>query len=247
LLFCGLYLTAAAQEKGYVYADTALLNDNAEETIPEDLFTDTAFYLRPVSVSPDTIVALKNKKAFAYLKDIENKLRTQKKDAGFTLPPKRSSPSFIDRLFNTSFLRVFLWILAAVFIVFILYKLFSTDGVFQRAAEDKLVGEKEAETKNYTKDDYGKLVQQSCRLGDYRMAVKYLFLQTLHMLGERNVIEYASDKTNDSYLREIPGGMKNDFRKLVLNFEYTWYGNLRISREVFEKIENEFIAFERKI
>jgi hypothetical protein len=91
------------------------------------------------------------------------------------------------------------------------------------------------------------LIQQSYKLGDYRVAVKYLFLKTLHQLAGRSFIEYAVDKTNYQYLREISPDKRNEFSKLVLNYEYIWYGNVNIGRELYDNLEKDFTAFQHKI
>lgn len=251
LLFSALYHTAHAQEKEFIYADSSLLTtederQEEEEGIVEEI-PDTTLYKRPLYISTDTIASLKRMKDFAYLSSIDSLLKTQQNQQEAKTKNENRPLSFLDRLFNSSFLKIFFWSIVSGLVLFILFRLFITQGAFHRPAANKNVEEKEEEGKVYTQSDYSKLVQQSCRLGDYRSAVKYLFLRTLQQLSDYSYIEYASDKTNYRYLQEIPADKKNEFSRLILNYEYIWYGNLHIKRSVYEKVESEFTAFQKKI
>lgn len=249
LLFNGLYLTTHAQEKEHVYADSSLLTSedaNEEEEIVEEI-PDTTLFKRLVIISPDTIASLKRKKDFAYLSSMDSLLKAQQEQDVANTKNTNRSLSLLDRLFNSPVLKILFWIMAAGVVLFILFRLFTTHGVFRRASAGKDVEEKGEKEQVYTQSDYSKLVQQSCRLGDYRSAVKYLFLRTLQQLSDHSYIEYASDKTNYRYLQEISADKKKEFSRLILNYEYIWYGNLHIERGAYEKVESEFTAFQQKI
>jgi hypothetical protein len=248
LLFNATCLSAHAQEEPLVYVDSTEL---ATEDVSDEVFVeevpDTVLFKRQVMISADTIALLKRKKDFRYMPYLDSLLKKQQEEDEAKLKNAGRSLSFFARIFNAPLLQILFWIIAAGVVLYILTRLFITQGVFRRGYANKEVEEKEEEEKIYTQNDYSKLIQQSCRLGDYRSAVKYLFLRTLQQLADNSWIEYASDKTNYRYLQEIPADKKKEFARLILNYEYIWYGNLHIERTVYEKIESEFTSFQQKI
>ena len=249
LLFMGWHLIALPQENTYIDRDSSLLSqdDKIETAEIEDAIPDTTLLLRHVYISPDTISIIRNKKEFAYMSSIDSLLRKQRDQNMARFKNEKPSFSFFDRLFNSSFFKIISWLVVVGLVLFILYKLIITQGIFRKVFSKKEIEEEAEDKKLYTQSDYLKLIHQSCLLGDYRAAVKYLFLRTLQQLSDRSYIEYASDKTNYRYLREIPANKRNEFSRLILNYEYIWYGNMHIRREVYEKVEAEFTAFEKKL
>ena len=250
LLFSGICNTTHAQDKEFIYADSSLLKpDDAkpdESTITEDI-PDTTLATRLLIISPDTIAAQKRKKEFAYVSNLDSLLKAQQSQDAANIRNTGKSLSFFEKLINSPALKMIFWLVTAGIVLFILIRLFTTEGVFRRTSPGKHAEEIEEEEKIYTPSDYSKLVHQAYKLGDYRSAVKYLFLRTLQQLSEHSYIEYASDKTNYRYLQEIPADKKKDFSRLVLNYEYIWYGHLHIERQAYEKVESEFTAFQQKI
>jgi Domain of unknown function (DUF4129) len=80
-----------------------------------------------------------------------------------------------------------------------------------------------------------------------RLAMRYLFLKTLQKLNERELINFAADKTNSQYAREIPAAKRNEFANLALYYEYIWYGNVGVQKETFDGIKTKFDTFLNKI
>ena len=61
--------------------------------------------------------------------------------------------------------------------------------------------------------------------GNYRLAVRLGYLQVLHALSARHLIDWQPDKTNHHYLRELVGtAWQAGFGTLTRQFEYAWYG-----------------------
>jgi len=82
--------------------------------------------------------------------------------------------------------------------------------------------------------------------GDYRLAVRLLFLEQLKRLTERNLIDWQPYKTNYDYLAELEGkAILDRFQKLTLAYEYVWYGGFELDEGRFEELEQQFRAFLR--
>jgi hypothetical protein len=142
----------------------------------------------------------------------------------------------------------FLWGLAACFVGFILYQLFLSKGVFtkSRSTPKAVQIEDEIDEENLS-NDFDALYRRAYNAGDMRLSMRYLFLKTLQKLNERELIQFAADKTNSQYAREMPAGKRNEFASLALYYEYIWYGNVSVQKEIFDGITTKFNAFLNKI
>lgn len=257
------FLCAAhAQEKKYVYQDTALMQqddapvvaspveDEAVDTKTEDK-TDTTLYFNKLKVSPDTVEGWKNARAFAYARYLDSLLKAKQMKEELKKPESTapSGPSWLDRVFASPVTKVVFWSLAAVFILFILYRLFLAQGIFRGKTASKNTEQPTVTEEVITAEsDFDVMIRQALQAGNYRLAVRYLYLQTLHKLADKKLVELAVDKTNYQYVQEIgQPALRNDFASLTLSYEYVWYGEFMIDNSIYHQIENGFTGFNRKI
>lgn len=226
-------------------ADT--LNQIIDDKGQEVLLTDTILTIRAINLSEDTIRQWKNKKEFGYIKNLDSLLKipdeNESRPGNFRIP----STSLLDRIFSGTLFKLILWMLAAFFVLAVVYQFFKNRGIFKRQFTKGVAEEDVSVEDDKLEKDYDKLLHQNHKLGDYRMALRYQFLKTLQLLRHHNHIEYAADKTNSQYMRELPVHWQNDFAKLILNYEYVWYGNFVINKEQYEPIQELYIAFQKKI
>jgi hypothetical protein len=214
------------------------------------LSADTMLVARPLFIEPDTIKAWKNKKEFAYIKNLDSLLKALQEKANKPVATRKqqaSERSRVNDFLAAPFFRTLLILLALFFVAVILYHLLKNQAIFTRSIVAMPAREEQAGEDDLLENDYEQLVHQAFKLSDYRMAVRYLFLYTLQQLKDKNLVEFARDKTNSRYAREIPEPLRNDFSKLVLAYEYAWYGNFAVSREQFEIIQKQFSSFFHKI
>lgn len=139
----------------------------------------------------------------------------------------------LERVLSSGIIQVLLWMIAISFVLFILYKLFLSEGIFKRSRRSSVVTEIAEPALEKTVLDYDKLLHQSVKLADFRMAVRYLFLKTLARLSEKEYIQRSVDKTNYQYLQEIGIDKRKEFASLILTYEYSWYGNFPVTQEMF--------------
>ena len=269
--FAILFFTAATAQKKYVYQDstlsqaealydsTVVVKESIEEnyTVPkgqteDTIYIDTTLYYNSPVVSPDSVAAWKNLKDFAYVKKLDSLLKAQqqkekKKEKVKDTEP--AGPNFLSRLLSSGGLQIFLWVLAIFFVLFILYKLFLTEGFFRKTPKAAKTNTPEvAEEIINGESDFEIMIRQAVQSGNYRLAVRYQYLQTLHKLANKNLIELAADKTNHQYVREIKNqNYQKGFAALTLNYEYVWYGGFDIEKNIYQKIESNFTGFNQKI
>ena len=266
LFFCA---SSVAQEKKYVYSDSSLLNP-PDETVSYDsviappaeeqtgeatneniVEIDTALLYTSYIVPKDTVDAWKKDKNFAYVQYLDSLLKAQQrnqKKQQEQMEEHPSSPSWLDRLFSSNGLQYFLWFVAGAFILFILYNLFLAEGVFRRNPKNTVAATPDVEEELIDHEsDFDKLIRTAIQSGNYRLAVRYHYLQTLHLLAAKNQVQLAADKTNYQYVNELVNkNYQNDFAGLTLNYEYVWYGEFAIEELVYEKLKTAFISFNNK-
>ena len=255
LFFC----TAAvqAQDKKYEVLDTVVSFDAPKEEITEyktndTLFIDTALYYDQLELSPDSVNEWKKQEAFSYVKNLDSLLKNrQKKTSQKEAEQEKdvSGPGWLSSLFSSGIFHFFLWSIAIIFVLFVLYNLFLTEGAFRKNTRSSKAAEPEAEEEVITREsDFEVMIRQAVQSGNYRLAIRYHYLQTLHKLADRNLITLAGDKTNYQYVREIANqNYQNDFAGLTLNYEYVWYGEFAIEEIIYRRLETGFAQFNSKI
>lgn len=260
LLFaqCSFFLCPAQKEQEYLYQDSSIIypdsvtnnvsdsenENNDQAAVISQPTIDTTLYDNQISISRDSLNELKAKKEFAYAKNLDSLLKEWKKDNETRVMAQPENDSVIDRFFSATATRYVLWGLAIFFIVFIIYRLFFAEGFFQRRiAVAKVIAVKEEDdVTNGT--DYDQLISSAIAVQNYRLAVRYLYLQSLQKLAEAGVINFVHDKTNAQYVRELNGKpYKNEFTNLTRNYEFIWYGDFAVDAILYSKINQSFSQF----
>lgn len=182
---------------------------------------------------PDTALnELRKDKAFWYANEVFKK-KQAKQEQSFTAQP----------LFQT-----ILWIIIITgFVVFLfMYLANSNISLFRRSSVVN-ANEEEIEETDIFSIEYQKEIEAAINSGDYRLAVRLLFLQLLRNLSDRNIIQYKSDSTNMDYLLQLrTTNLYSGFAWLARNYEYSWYGHFDIDKEKFDLIKKEFEKFDYK-
>jgi hypothetical protein len=108
--------------------------------------------------------------------------------------------------------------------------------------------EMEEETDDIFGINYQKEIEKATKAGDYRLAIRLMFLRQLKKLSDRNIIQYTHDRTNFDYLLQMrSSNLYGDFFRLTRNYEYSWYGQFDIDAGKFSLISKEFDNFDRKM
>ena len=83
--------------------------------------------------------------------------------------------------------------------------------------------------------DFNNEISTALDCGDYRLAIRLLYLQTLRTLSDNKLIDWQIHKTPTEYLYEIRNQeLKSLFRELTNRFLQVRYGNYTASFELFE-------------
>jgi hypothetical protein len=78
--------------------------------------------------------------------------------------------------------------------------------------------------------------RQLSSAGNYRSAIRYLYISSLLMLDERGLVRYDRSKTNREYLRTVAGQptLSEPLNDVIGVFDRVWYGNKEIDQAGFE-------------
>lgn len=217
--------------------------------VPGNNIADTILYKHDISIALDSVDAWKAEKKFAWAKNLDSLLKEKEHEFMNDGDYKSNhSSSFLQNFFSLTIVRFLLWAVVVIVVLFIIYRLFISKGIFRRTSStSSLKSLEDIQQQVENASDYDALIRQSFNRADYRMAIRYQFLKTLHLLTDKGLLQHSTDKTNFQYVQEIAMDKRKDFSSLVLNYEYVWYGHLNIAREQYEQMEKKYIAFYNKI
>lgn len=103
-------------------------------------------------------------------------------------------------------------------------------------------------TEDIHRIDFAKELEAATETGNFRLAVRLLYLQALKQLADRRLIDWKPDKTNQQYAYELAGQPFGPmFNTLTRDFEYVWYGNFPVGKEQFAQIQEQFGLFGRQL
>lgn len=96
--------------------------------------------------------------------------------------------------------------------------------------------------------DFDSLVQSAVNEGEYRRAVRLLYLESLKTLSKRGWIDWQINKTNHDYQLELSNTrVAMPFDDLTLHYEYVWYGDFPIDGERYQRVEQVFRNFQKRL
>lgn len=96
--------------------------------------------------------------------------------------------------------------------------------------------------------DIDKLINEAVSKGDFKTAFRYCYLRSLQLMNDKKLIDWKPFKTNYDYYSEFKSDRtKPQFKQLYLGFEYMWYGDGHITKEVFEDYKKEFDKFNQQL
>lgn len=250
LILLLLPLLATAQDQDEEYSE-----DSVEETIaprvpavPHQLW-DMQQVVTPDSLSDDyygdrlvlRVVPEKLVKEFKADKTLRYDKKKKAED------PKKYEwlMRVVEALFN--FFRNFYWlfyVLIGVLLILWLVNYLKKTGFNLRFKENAVVTSTVLSDEELDLQTYEQQIQAAIAAGRFRIAVRLLYLQTLRLLADKNVISFSKEKTNASYLRAMAQTQwYKAFANLTLDYEYIWYGEIPVNDEQFKNIHTHFSQF----
>jgi len=215
-------------------------DDDKDDQAPPEYFADTLSQ-NYRSIVFDSVEAINADKGFYYKRYMDSLLRaSQKKPEKVKKPVDFRGSGFFNSIFGIIF-----WILAIGLFCYIVYQLFLSNSSFFSRSRKNVAADIAVTTETNTNDPEARL-RNAIKNGNYRLAIRYLYLQTLLRLADRKLIEINSNKTNYEYVNEVRRHkFANEFASLTLKYEYVWYGEYPVDEKLFEQIQGSFTQFNK--
>lgn len=153
-------------------------------------------------------------------------------------------------IFQKQWFKTLIWMLIiGVFISVLIFYLASSNIRLFRKAPGKISS---ADDQLTEEDIYALNFEKEIRLAisnaNYRLATRLLYLQTLKLLSEKDLIRFSHERTNNDYLFELMGTpYYRDFFRITRDFNYTWYGHFPLTEDSFNAIQNDFAHFKQQL
>lgn len=214
---------------------------------------DESSGLEPVKFDRSRIDNYKNSKDFEYL-------QTSEKDNWWTRFKKwvnEKYKQFLNWLFGdykASPLLAFiieiipfvLLVLMLALIAWLFSRLNPGGRILQQPKTSQVfLSEEEELVKN---EDLPALIKEAVRNGQFRLAVRYYYLNELRKLDNLDLIEYEFQKTNRDYNSELKDeNIRKHFAEITMLYEFIWYGSFQVSESDYRLVEKGFLRMEQSL
>lgn len=232
-------LAAATQQPGGDTTLERLLNDAPENA--GDTVTETKVeYMPPVPVVqrqvPDSVIQrLQRSKDFAYANDPEY-WRWNRGEA------QKSKPGPLSGL-----LRIVFYVMLTAAFIYALYLIIVSNKLHLFYSSSKV---KKGDTGpgEEAEENIDQKISEAIAAGQYRVAIRYMYIKTLRLLDEKGWIKFSARHTNIDYVNALdkrPGGEL--FRFITKNYEYVWYGEFELKSRHFDYLHKKFEEFHKRL
>ena len=150
------------------------------------------------------------------------------------------------RLVSGVLMRLIAYILVGILIVSVLYMIFANVKIDKEVKLDEATLMEDIE--DIEEIDADSEYKKAIANGNYRLAIRMLFIKSLQKLSAKDIIEWENEKTNRDYAREIEDlKLKQSFRKNASIYELVWYGDIDLDMQRFRAYDLEMNKFNNAI
>lgn len=111
--------------------------------------------------------------------------------------------------------------------------------------EDKTASYFKSIEENLETTDLDPEINKAIKAGQYDIALRLLYLNTLKLLHLKEIINFQPNTPNGAYVKALQNHNPHDqrFSNLTAWFESVWYGKKSIDRSMFDKLHTRFRNF----
>ncbi len=220
--------------------------DDEEKSAEDEYFwekeyqDDSWMQYKERNISDSALKKMQQDDDFWYANAVFNKEKKKEKNQGAYVP-----------LGQRTWFQTLIWIIiVGGFVTFLIMYLAGTEvGLFRKKSVPVNSKEEEEEMpEDIFAINYQKEIDKAAAQGNYRLAVRLMFLRLLKHMSEKNVINYKQDKTNLDYLMHLYSTRYyHDFFRITRHYEYSWYGKFEVSSDAYHQISKEMLQFENQL
>ncbi len=133
-------------------------------------------------------------------------------------------------------------------ILFIIYKILkgNNSGIFE--ADRKKVNGFSLDVEDLHQINFDEAIQSALSAGNYNACIRLLYLKSLKILSEKNLINWQVNKTNSAYIHELEKpAIRQPFEALTRYFERVYYGNVRSEKNDFDAMNEKFLKLDEQL
>jgi len=208
--------------------------DEYSEEITESItrLPDTIIFR---SVPDTTLSRLKSLREFEYANDPEYWIKKKKKER-----TSNGLDNFFDWLFGSSVVRIIMYILLGLIILYTLYRIIDNNNLFYNSSR-RTINNTSEDAIEMEDDNLDEKIKKAIADKDHRKAVRYMYFKTLRQLDQRGWIRYHTQATNYDYITQVSSyPVAGDFKFLTQVYEYVWYGGFELTEEQFGIVHSNF-------
>ncbi|MDT0556586.1 hypothetical protein [Patiriisocius hiemis] len=147
------------------------------------------------------------------------------------------------------FLELFFYTLIGILAVYIIIKLLVGDSpssfFTKKSTQLAPLNIQEEHIENI---DLDALIKEALKQGNYRLAIRYMYLKSLKELSQKNLIDWHYDKTNTDYYTEIKDGtLKKAYKQTSYLYDNIWYGEFELDTAGFDIAKKDFEHLTKQI
>ncbi|WP_164111450.1 MULTISPECIES: DUF4129 domain-containing protein [Sphingobacterium] len=197
----------------------------------------------------DVVVGRYQAKEFEYIESISDKLsffdklldRISKILSDLFPQPKGD---FNEGVFNL------LAVIGAVVLIFLIYKFFVSRKKLYVHHDTDVENEEEQIAfveRNLLQVDVQAYLSDALQQKNYTLAIRYLQLLNIQLLGRKGIVQWNQSKTNTELMEEVNNEeLRQDFLACAVVFDYAWFGHFEITEDAYQKYAPRFIQFQRR-
>lgn len=165
--------------------------------------------------------------------------------------PEYTAPNIDGPNVNfAGFIKVLFWVLIIAAAIFLLTQVLKVrfKGLVKKKSDEAVDIEEVIDVEDIANMEFEDPIKMAIDGGQFRKAVRLLYLKALRELQDRSMIQWKREKTNRQYLRELKDRqLRPQFQDITFIFEYIWYGEFPVDRDHFNTAYSTFLQFDQAL
>lgn len=153
-------------------------------------------------------------------------------------------------LLGSPIFRQLLWLLMIILfsVALIWFLIQNKMNIFSRGKSAALFRQTQEDAmEDITSESLKEAIAKAVSQRDYRMAIRFSYLQLLKIFSHHGFIHFAADTTNQEILNELYiQPFYHEFFQITRSYEYVWYGMIPVNKDNFEQLQHDFSSLYQK-
>ncbi len=145
--------------------------------------------------------------------------------------------------------KLILWsvVIASVIVVIRLLRRSSISGLTRATPKSTAFSFNDI-TEDLHSINYSERISEALSQNDYRMAIRWHYLELLFQLDKQQLIHFAPHKTNIDYRYELKDkGTQRGFYEASRIYDYVWYGQFVLNETDYSDNAKTFISLKKEL